>query len=85
MFLFFGQALHSVWTLPSGDDDFSNRWKAIKIRFVQALPQTERRSKVLMAKGERLALPQMPSRSAAGPVGVVADQAHRWMTHERLR
>ena len=45
--------LHCVWTLPSGDDDFSNRWKAIKIRFVQALPQTERRSKVRMAKGER--------------------------------
>lgn len=37
----------------SGDDDFSNRWRAIKIRFVQALPRTERRSKVRIAKGER--------------------------------
>jgi len=45
--------LHCIWTLPPGDDDFSNRWKAIKIRFVQALPRTERRSKVRMAKGER--------------------------------
>ncbi|MFH0340689.1 MAG: transposase [Chromatiales bacterium] len=36
--------MHCVWTLPPGDDDFSNRWKAIKIRFVQALPRTERRS-----------------------------------------
>lgn len=45
--------LHCVWTLPVGDDDFSNRWKSIKIRFVQALPRTERRSKVRMAKGER--------------------------------
>ena len=45
--------MHCVWTLPPGDDDFSNRWKAIKIRFVQALPRTERRSKVRMAKGER--------------------------------
>ncbi|MFH0343688.1 MAG: transposase [Chromatiales bacterium] len=45
--------LHCVWTLPPGDDDFSNRWKAIKIRFVHALPRTERRSKVRVAKGAR--------------------------------
>ncbi|MFH0343933.1 MAG: transposase [Chromatiales bacterium] len=45
--------LHCVWTLPPGDEDFSNRWKAIKIRFVQALPRSERRSEVRMAKGER--------------------------------
>ena len=45
--------MHTVWTLPPGDDDFSNRWKAIKIRFVQKLPRTERRSKVRVAKGER--------------------------------
>lgn len=45
--------LHCVWTLPAGDDDFPNRWKAIKIRFVQALPRSEWRSKVRAAKGER--------------------------------
>jgi putative transposase len=45
--------MHTVWTLPPGDDDFSNRWKAIKIRFVQKLPRTEQRSKVRIAKGER--------------------------------
>jgi len=45
--------MHTVWTLPPGDDDFSNRWKSIKIRFVQKLPRTERRSKVRVAKGER--------------------------------
>jgi len=45
--------MHTIWTLPPGDDDFSNRWKAIKIRFVQALPRTERRSSVRIAKGER--------------------------------
>jgi len=45
--------LHCVWTLPPGDDDFSNRWKAIKIRFVQSLPRTERRSKVRVARGAR--------------------------------
>ena len=25
--------LHSVWTLPAGDADYSNRWKRIKERF----------------------------------------------------
>lgn len=45
--------MHCVWTLPPEDDDFSNRWKSIKIRFVQKLPRTERRSKVRVAKGER--------------------------------
>lgn len=45
--------MHCVWTLPPGDDDFSNRWKAIKIRFVQAIPCTERRSKTRVARGER--------------------------------
>lgn len=40
-------------TLPPGDDDFSNRIKAIKIRFVQALAPTEGRSSVRRAKGER--------------------------------
>jgi putative transposase len=45
--------MHCVWTLPPGDDDFSNRWKSIKIRFVQAIPRTERRSPGRIAKGER--------------------------------
>lgn len=45
--------LNCVWTLPWGDDDFSNRWKAIKIRFVHAFPRDERRSPVRVARGER--------------------------------
>ena len=47
--------MHCVWTLcRQGDDDFSNRWKLIKIRFVQAIPRIERRrSPVRIAKGER--------------------------------
>ena len=45
--------MHCVWTLPPGDDDFSNRWKSIKIRFVQAVPRIERRSSVRISKGER--------------------------------
>jgi putative transposase len=45
--------MHTVWTLPPGDDDFSNRWKAIKIRFVQQIPHTQRRSAVRVTNGER--------------------------------
>jgi putative transposase len=45
--------MHCVITLPEGDDDFSNRIKAIKIRFVRAIPATERRSATCIARGER--------------------------------
>jgi putative transposase len=45
--------MHCVWTLPPGDDDYSNRWKVIKICFVRALSYAERRSHVRVAKGER--------------------------------
>ncbi len=29
--------LHYVWTLPPGDDDFTNRWRMIKQRFFESL------------------------------------------------
>ena len=29
--------LHTVWTLPAGDADYSGRWRAIKSRFTRAL------------------------------------------------
>ena len=45
--------LHCLWTLPPGDDDYSNRWKAIKIRFVQRIPQHESRSATRARRGER--------------------------------
>ena len=45
--------LHCVWTLPPGDDDFTNRWRMIKQGFSRALPMTERRSSVRIARGER--------------------------------
>jgi putative transposase len=44
--------MHWVITLPEGDDDFSNCIKAIKIRFVRAIPATERRTRVRAARGE---------------------------------
>jgi putative transposase len=45
--------MHTIWTLPEGDEDFSNKWKSIKTRFSQTLPPTERRSAVRVRKGER--------------------------------
>jgi len=31
--------LHTIWTLPPGDYDFSTRWRLIKTRFARALPK----------------------------------------------
>lgn len=45
--------MHCVWTLPPDDDDFSNRWKAIKIRFVKEVAAVEERSPVRRQRGER--------------------------------
>ena len=45
--------MHLMITLPTDDTDFSNRIKAIKIRFNRAIPAIERRSDVRVAKGER--------------------------------
>jgi putative transposase len=45
--------IHCVWTLPPGDSDFSMRWRLIKSGFSRALPNTERRSDVRKAAGER--------------------------------
>ncbi len=44
---------HCIWTLPPGDDDYSARWKAIKIAFAKTLPKTERLSAIRKRKGER--------------------------------
>ncbi len=45
--------MHCIWTLPAGDDDFSNRWKVIKVHFSKGLSISERRSKVRIKRGER--------------------------------
>jgi putative transposase len=45
--------MHYIITLPEGDDDFSNRIKAIKIRFVRTIPPTERHYRTRIARGER--------------------------------
>ncbi|WP_328589932.1 REP-associated tyrosine transposase [Chromobacterium phragmitis] len=45
--------VHCMITLPLGDDDFSNRIKAIKIRFVRALRALEYRNPARCRNGER--------------------------------
>ena len=45
--------IHAIWTLPPGDSDNSVRWRWIKIRFSRSLPDTEPRSTVRTARGER--------------------------------
>jgi putative transposase len=45
--------LHSVWTLPPDDADFSIRWRLIKSRFARSVPKGERLSRVRRARGER--------------------------------
>lgn len=36
--------LHAIWTLPSGDADYSERWRRIKGRFSHALRQKQARA-----------------------------------------
>ncbi len=45
--------LHCIWTLPSGDADFSTRWHDIKARFAAQIPREERLSARRLEKGER--------------------------------
>jgi len=45
--------LHTIWTLPAGDADYSTRWRLIKTEFSLAVPGGERRSQSRTDKGER--------------------------------
>jgi len=45
--------LHTVWTLPVGDADFSTRWRLIKTSFSRSLAAGEPVSGSRSAKGER--------------------------------
>ena len=45
--------IHTIWTLPPGDANFSVRWRKIKARFSRGLPRIERRSASRAGKGER--------------------------------
>ena len=45
--------LHTIWTLPTGDADFSLRWRLIKTEFSRAMPYGERVSASRASKAER--------------------------------
>jgi len=45
--------LHTIWTLPEGDDDFSCRWRQIKSHFSRHIEKGERISKSRTRKQER--------------------------------
>lgn len=45
--------LHTIWTLPQGDSDFSTRWKKIKARFSRSIAVTTPASPSRKQKGER--------------------------------
>ncbi|RMG35381.1 MAG: transposase [Gammaproteobacteria bacterium] len=45
--------LHTVWTLPADDHDFSTRWRLIKSHFSRALPRQEIVSRSRQRKAER--------------------------------
>ena len=45
--------LHTIWTLPENDADFSTRWGLIKASFSRKLIRNERISSSRLNKGER--------------------------------
>ena len=45
--------LHTLWTLPPNDADFSTRWRLIKSEFSRGLAKTEHISASRKQKGER--------------------------------
>lgn len=45
--------LHAVWTLPTGDHDFSTRWRQIKSAFSRSIENGERISQSRLGKRER--------------------------------
>ncbi len=42
--------LHSIWTLPQGDADYSIRWREIKTRFSRRVPFSQRGNGVWQAR-----------------------------------
>jgi putative transposase len=45
--------LHTIWTLPDGDHDFSQRWRQIKSAFSREIAKEEAISKSRLRKQER--------------------------------
>ncbi|WP_299782801.1 transposase [uncultured Roseobacter sp.] len=46
-------AIHTLWTLPEGDADFSTRWSFLKSRFSRALPEPPGRTATQFKRSEK--------------------------------
>ncbi|MCV3273929.1 REP-associated tyrosine transposase [Roseobacter sinensis] len=46
-------AIHTIWTLPEDDADFSTRWSYLKSRFSRALPPPESRTATEILRKEK--------------------------------
>ena len=45
--------IHTIWTLPAGTSDYSNRIGMLKSRFSRAMPMPAHRSQTQIARGEK--------------------------------
>ncbi len=45
--------MHCLWTMPTGDADYSGRWRAVKTAFSKAVPDSGVPSDVMLRRGER--------------------------------
>ena len=45
--------MHCLWTLPPDDSNFPSRWQAIKSAFSRSLSDSEPRTTIMIARGER--------------------------------
>ena len=52
-FVVLPEHLHAIWTLPEGDDDFSTRWRLIKLLFSNGVTKGERIGRSRRKQGER--------------------------------
>jgi putative transposase len=85
--------IHTIWTLPLDDADFSTRWRLIKIEFSKSIPRTERLSAVRRARGERgiwqrrfLGASNQGRRGLSPPCRVLLHQSREaWTRHTRMR
>lgn len=45
--------IHTIWTLPEGDADYSKRWSILKSTFSRAVPASEKRSALQKRRQEK--------------------------------
>lgn len=45
--------LHMIWTLPTGDADYSNRWAMLKASFSKGLPEPAHRTETQIKRNEK--------------------------------